>query len=148
MNSIAYLFALLLTLVPPSSIRAMDSVRFRAGLWEITTSSEGANAHSATTRRCYTAEQVKVANGSQADIVAAARTNEATISLQQKGCKVSELRLIGNEITETVECPAFVLTDVTTYLPGDRFENVTTMMPKNAPPRRTYRKAHRVGECK
>lgn len=140
--------ALALASLAPLAAAGGRGVRFRAGLWEITTSSEGANARSATTRRCYTPEQVKVANGSQADVLAATRTNEATLSLQQKGCKVTELRLIGDEITETVECPAYVLTDVTTYQPGDRFENVTTMMPKNAPPRRIHRKAHRVGDCK
>jgi uncharacterized protein DUF3617 len=141
----------LVSLAPPAPARAAAGpargVRFRAGLWEIVTSSEGANARSATTRRCFTPEQVKVANGSQADILAATRVNEATVSLQQKGCKVSELRLVGDEITETIECPAYVLTDVTTYLPGDRFDNTWTMMPKQGPPRRLHRKAHRVGDC-
>ena len=139
----------LVSLAPIAPVQAAaGGVRFRAGLWEITASSEGPTAHSATTRRCYTAEQVKVANGTQADILAAARVNEATVSLHQKGCKVSELQLIGDQITETVECPAYVLTDVTTYQPGDRYENVTTMSPKNGPAWRTHRVAHRVGDCK
>lgn len=147
MNRTVPSLALVLALVSLAPLQAASGVRFRAGLWEITTSSEGPNGHSATTRRCYTAEQVKVANGTQADILAAARVNEATVSLQQKGCKVSELRLIGDQITETIECPAYVLTDVTTYQPGDRYENVTTMSPKNGRAWRTHRVAHRVGDC-
>jgi hypothetical protein len=143
--------SLVLALALPSLAplqKAVSGVRFRAGLWEITTSSEGPGAHSATTRRCYTAEQVKVANGSQSDVVAAVRVNEATLALERKGCKVAELRLIGNEITESVECPNFVFTDVTTYQPAeDRFDNVTTMTPKNGPARRTHRVARRVGDC-
>jgi hypothetical protein len=139
--------ALALALVSLGSLQAAG-VRFRPGLWEVTTTSEGAHARSATARRCYTPEQVRVANGSAAEVVAATRANEATLSLERKGCKVQEVRLVGDQITEIVECPAFLLEDVTTYRAGDRFESDTTMTPKQGPPRRTHRAARRVGDCK
>lgn len=126
---------------------AAAGLRFKPGLWEVTTSSEGEHAHSATRRRCYTAEDVKVANGSAADVVAATRANVATRSLESKGCKVAEIRLVGEQITEVVECPAMTLRDVTTYLPGDRFEVDSVMTPKQGPARRLHQQAHRVGEC-
>ncbi len=122
-------------------------LRFKPGLWEVTTSSEGEHARSATRRRCYTPEEVKVANGSAAEVAAATRANAATRSLESKGCRLAEIRLVGDQITEVVECPTFSWRDVTTYRAGDRFETDTTMSPKQGPVRRTHQQAHRVGDC-
>ena len=121
--------------------------RFRPGLWEITASSAGPHAHSATTRRCYTADEVKVANGSAAEVAAATKANPATRAMESKGCKLQEIRLSGEQISEAFDCPTFSYEDVTTYHPGDRFESDTTMTPKQGPPRKIHRSARRVGEC-
>jgi len=122
--------------------------RFRAGLWEVTTSSQGEHARSASRQRCYTPEQVKVANGSAAEVIAATKANAATLSLESKGCHVENIQVVGNQITEVVDCPALTLTDVTTYYPGDRFETDTTMTPKKkGAERKTHQSAHRIGDC-
>lgn len=121
--------------------------RFRPGLWEVTSTAEGPHPHSATKRRCYTPDEVKVANGSEAEVRAATQANAATRSFQAKGCKIQELRIAGDQITEVVQCPSFVWQDVTTYLPGDRFETETTMTPKKGDVRKIRQQAHRVGEC-
>ncbi len=121
--------------------------RFRPGLWEVTASTAGPHPSSKSKTRCYTPEEVKVANGSAAEVAAATRANAATRSFESKGCKIADLQVAGDRITEVVQCPSFTWKDVTTYLPGDRFEADTTMTPKKGAEHRIHQAAHRVGDC-
>jgi hypothetical protein len=137
---------LLIVLVSSLPLQAAG-LRFKPGLWEITASTAGPHPHAQTTRRCYTPEEVKVANGSAAEVAAATRANAATRKLESTGCKLQEIRLVGAQITEVIVCPTYSLEDVTTYRQGDTFESDTTMTPKQGPERKVHRVARRVGDC-
>jgi len=123
------------------------SLRFKPGLWEVTTSTQVPEPHSHTVKRCYTPEEVKVANGTAAEVTAAIKANEATRKLESTGCKVQEIQLNGSTIREFVLCPTYTYEDVTTYHDGDRFESDTTLTPQKGPVRKLHNQAHRVGDC-
>jgi hypothetical protein len=138
---------LLLLIVLVSLPLQAAGLRFKPGLWEITASTAGPPPHAQTTRRCYTPDEVKVANGSAAEVATATRANAATQKLESKGCKLQEIQLVGAQITEVIVCPTYSLEDVTTYHQGDTFESDTTMAPKQGPARKVHRVARRVGDC-
>src|ERR1039458_2487633 len=98
-KSATLLVLIALTLPAAKCLRAQD--RMRAGLWEVTTTSDGKPA-GAPHSSCFTPAMVELAN------MPAKTLREATEKAATKngGCTMTDFKLEGNKISMTLSCGA------------------------------------------
>jgi Protein of unknown function (DUF3617) len=129
---------LYLALSAASSLRAED--RMQAGLWENTVTSSGKTV---TQTACLTAADVLSANQSAAAIREA---TEKALAKSGKGtCKLKELKIEGDRLSQALDCGATAYTTVTTYH-GSTFETTSTST-KAGVAKVSLIKGRRIGVC-
>jgi hypothetical protein len=127
--------AALLLLIAASSAWAAE--RMKSGQWEMTTM-DGSRSRTAT--HCVTPEELKVANGTPAEL----RADIERIT-KAANCTVQNFKMQGDTVSYTSACKG-TSTDSTTTYHGDSFE--MTMSSKSAARSTTRQvKARRLGAC-
>ncbi|HXO20587.1 MAG TPA: DUF3617 family protein [Thermoanaerobaculia bacterium] len=137
----------LTTALAAASAFAAAAPRFRPGLWELETSTPGSKLKPQVVQRCYAAADVGIANGTTAEANAFAKKDANMKALEQKGCKMKELRIAGDEVIQTFQCASYSMKDVTTYHRGDTFDSVLTVDHGNGRLQTSLTKGRRVSDC-
>jgi Protein of unknown function (DUF3617) len=115
--------------VPASGVAAAD--RVHAGQWETTMESGGV---SRVIKSCVTPEEAQVMNGGDESTLKAG-IEKATAGT---GCKVTALKVSGNQVTVSSQCSIGANTGTTVYR-GDSYESENT--------NGTKVHAKRIGAC-
>ena len=139
--------ALLAGLAGISAAAPASTVRFRPGLWELSRSTPGSKRPPVVTKKCFTTADVGLANGTTAEANEFAKRSKAMKDFERRGCKVHDLRITGNQVFQAIECPAFSVTEVTTYRPGDVAESKQVVTYKQGRTETTLTHARRLGDC-
>lgn len=120
-----------------TSLRAEE--RMRAGLWEVTITSDGKAGSIGNT--CYTPAMVEMANMPTKELL------EFTTNVSAKrGCTVKDFRVERNKISMVKACPGSVAEISSTYS-GDAFETVDTTT-RDGATKAIRMKGRRLGDCK
>jgi len=121
---------------------AISQERMRAGLWEMTTTKDGATINTGT--RCMTAEETAGNNGD-----AKATRDMLEKSFAKAGCVVKDMAVTGKSISYVADCgtgaTAHTLSSVAEYR-GDSAEIQLTVK-RGTTSDTMITKGHRVGAC-
>jgi hypothetical protein len=120
------------------SLHAAD--RLMPGLWENKITTDG---RTTTRTRCVTAEEANSKNLPPKAMREAAE--KALAKTSQSTCKITEFKVDGNTITQTVVCPANTYSNTTTFR-ADTFES-TSKTTTGGVSKLTFIKGQRVGAC-
>lgn len=115
--------------MPMTGAHAAD--RIRAGQWEMTVDAKGKTFSHKT---CTTPAEVEIMNSGDAKAIQAYSNKQ----LDGSGCSVKDVKISGNQITQTTQCAAAANTSVTTYR-SDSYESESS--------NGTKIHAKRIGAC-
>ena len=127
---------------------AAGTVRFRPGLWELSTSTPGSKVPPVVNKRCFTAADVGIANGTTEEANEFAKHSANMKDFEKRGCKMQSLRITGDQVFQSFECPTLSMNDVTTYKPGDVSDSKLVITFKKGNRTETsLTHARRLGDC-
>ena len=129
---------LLVTAIVPaltaSPLSAAD--RFRAGHWELTTTTRG---ETSTVKRCVTAEEAETVNGDT-------KSSRASAERQAPSCKYTDYKVDGDSVSGAMTCGKLSSRWATRYhgdtMEGDKFTRIA-----GGPEFVSHTKAKRIGNC-
>lgn len=117
-----------------SSLSGAD--RFRAGQWELTTTTRG---ETSTVKRCVTAEEAETVNGDT-------KSSRASAERQSPSCKYTDYKVDGSSVSGAMTCGRLSSRFATTYhgdtMEGDKFTTIA-----GGPEFVSHTKAKRLGDC-
>jgi Protein of unknown function (DUF3617) len=110
--------------------------RFRAGQWELTTTTKG---ETSAVKRCVTAEEAETVSGDT-------KSSRASAERQAPSCNYTDYKVDGNSVSGAMTCGKVSSRSVTTYhgdtMEGDKFTRIA-----GGPEFVSHTKAKRIGDC-